>query len=53
MTAASTLTTDNVLRAYRLYLDGSAMCFERAWLSLHQMLCTRPTGDVDSGPMRG
>jgi len=50
---ARTLTTDTVLRAYRLYLAGSAMCFERAWLSLHQMLCTRPTGDVDSGPMRG
>ena len=30
------------LRAYRLYLAGSAMCFERAWLSLHQMLCARP-----------
>ena len=29
------------------------MCFERAWLSLHQMLCARPTGDVESGPMRG
>ena len=50
---ARTLTTDTVLRAYRLYLAGSAMCFERAWLSLHQMLCARPSGDVDSGPMRG
>jgi cyclopropane-fatty-acyl-phospholipid synthase len=29
------------------------MCFERAWLSLHQMLCARPSGDVESGPMRG
>jgi cyclopropane-fatty-acyl-phospholipid synthase len=51
--AARTLTTDTVLRAYRLYLAGSAMCFERAWLSLHQMLCARRTGDVGSGPMRG
>jgi len=50
---ARTLTTDTVLRAYRLYLAGSAMCFERAWLSLHQMLCARPSGDVESGPMRG
>jgi cyclopropane-fatty-acyl-phospholipid synthase len=50
---ARTLTTDTVLRAYRLYLAGSAMCFERAWLSLYQMLCTRRTGDVDCGPMRG
>ena len=51
--AARTLTTDTVLRAYRLYLAGSAMAFERAWLSLHQMLSTRPSGDVASGPMRG
>jgi cyclopropane-fatty-acyl-phospholipid synthase len=50
---AKKLTTDTVLRAYRLYLAGSAMCFERGWLSLHQMLCVRRTGDVDSGPMRG
>ncbi|MDQ6639204.1 MAG: class I SAM-dependent methyltransferase, partial [Pseudomonadota bacterium] len=50
---ARTLTTDTVLRAYRLYLAGSAMCFERAWLSLYQMLCARRTGEVDSGPMRG
>jgi cyclopropane-fatty-acyl-phospholipid synthase len=50
---ARTLTTDTVLRAYRLYLAGSAMCFERAWLSLHQMLCVRRTGDPAHGPMRG
>ncbi len=50
---ARTLTTDTVLRAYRLYLAGSAMCFERAWLSLHQMLCARRTGDPADGPMRG
>jgi cyclopropane-fatty-acyl-phospholipid synthase len=53
LATARTLTTDTVLRAYRLYLAGSAMCFERGWLSLHQMLCARPTGDVESGPMRG
>jgi cyclopropane-fatty-acyl-phospholipid synthase len=51
--AARSLTTDTVLRAYRLYLAGSAMCFERAWLSLHQMLCARRTGDAADGPMRG
>jgi cyclopropane-fatty-acyl-phospholipid synthase len=50
---ARTLTTDTVLRAYRLYLAGSAMCFERAWLSLHQMLCVRRSGDPADGPMRG
>ena len=53
LATARTLTTDTVLRAYRLYLAGSAMSFERAWLSLHQMLCARRTGDVESGPMRG
>jgi cyclopropane-fatty-acyl-phospholipid synthase len=50
---ARTLTTDTVLRAYRLYLAGSAMCFEHAWLSLHQMLCVRRSGDPADGPMRG
>ncbi|HOM14771.1 MAG TPA: hypothetical protein PLB41_15785, partial [Rubrivivax sp.] len=42
-----------VVRAYRLYLAGSAMSFERGWLALHQMLATRPSGQVDAGPMRG
>ena len=30
------------MRAYRLYLAGSAMAFERGWMSLHQMLAARP-----------
>lgn len=33
---------ERVLRAYRLYLAGSAMSFERGWLALHQMLSARP-----------
>ena len=41
------------MRAYRLYLAGSAMSFERGWISLHQMLASRPSGDVGEGPMRG
>ena len=36
---------ERVLRAYRLYLAGSAMSFERGWLSLHQMLASRPAED--------
>lgn len=36
---------DRVLRAYRLYLAGSAMSFERGWLSLHQILAARPVQD--------
>ncbi|NUZ04857.1 class I SAM-dependent methyltransferase [Piscinibacter koreensis] len=50
---AAKVTRPEVVRAYRLYLAGSAMCFERGWLSLHQMLGARRTGSVTDGPMRG
>ena len=33
---------EKTLRAYRLYLAGSAMSFEHGWLSLHQLLAVRP-----------
>lgn len=36
---------EKTLRAYRLYLAGSAMSFEQGWISLHQLLATRPSGD--------
>jgi cyclopropane-fatty-acyl-phospholipid synthase len=39
---ARTLTTEATVRAYRLYLAGSALCFERGWLSLYQLLAARP-----------
>jgi len=42
-----------VLRAYRLYLAGSAMSFERGWISLHQILASRPDGDLTTGALRG
>ena len=42
-----------VLRAYRLYLAGSAMSFEQGWLGLHQILATRPDGQLQSGALRG
>jgi cyclopropane-fatty-acyl-phospholipid synthase len=42
-----------VLRAYRLYLAGSAMSFEQGWISLHQMLAIRPTGNPHDGVLRG
>ena len=42
-----------VLRAYRLYLAGCAMCFEHGWTSLHQFLATRPDGKMSTGPLRG
>jgi cyclopropane-fatty-acyl-phospholipid synthase len=50
---ARRVTRESVVRAYRFYLAGSAMCFEQGWISLHQMLATRPTGDAADGPMRG
>jgi cyclopropane-fatty-acyl-phospholipid synthase len=53
MQRARQLTNERVVRAYRLYLGGSAMSFERGWLALHQTLASRPTGVVDAGPMRG
>jgi cyclopropane-fatty-acyl-phospholipid synthase len=39
--AACTLTSEGALRAWRLYLAGSAMAFERGWLALHQVLAAR------------
>ena len=42
-----------MLRAFRLYLGGSALSFERGWISLHQMLAARPDGDAAGGALRG
>ena len=50
---ATALTSEKVVRAYRLYLAGCAMGFEQGWMSLHQILATHPSGQVDDGPMRG
>jgi cyclopropane-fatty-acyl-phospholipid synthase len=50
---ARELSSEDVVRAYRLYLAGSAMAFERGWIGLHQIVGTRPTGDVTTGTMRG
>lgn len=41
------------LRAYRLYLAGSAMSFEQGWLALHQVLAARPTAEVPPEAMTG
>jgi cyclopropane-fatty-acyl-phospholipid synthase len=51
--SAGAASAPRILRAYRLYLAGCAMAFERGWVSLHQVLATRPTGEVDSGVIRG
>ncbi|HEX7888915.1 MAG TPA: class I SAM-dependent methyltransferase [Ramlibacter sp.] len=42
-----------VLRAYRLYLAGCAMSFERGWNALHQFLAIRPDNNMNTGPLRG
>ena len=44
---------ERALRAYRLYLAGCAMAFEKCWIALHQMLCSKPDGDLQTGVMQG
>jgi cyclopropane-fatty-acyl-phospholipid synthase len=44
---------EKVLRAYRLYLAGCAMTFEQGWIGLHQILATRPDGEMQTGAIRG
>lgn len=41
------------LRAYRLYLAGSAMSFEQGWLALHQVLAARPTAELPPEALTG
>lgn len=50
---ATRVAGERTVRAYRLYLAGSAAAFERGWMALHQTLASRPTGDPADGPMRG
>ena len=42
---ARSLTSERVVRAYRLYLACSAMGFEHGWMGLYQMLGARPDGE--------
>ena len=44
---------EKTLRAYRLYLAGSAMSFEQGWISLHQVLAARPSGETCSAALKG
>ena len=50
---AGSQNAEKTLRAYRLYLAGSATGFEQGWLSLHQLLAARPAAHVASSPIRG
>ena len=49
----NTSQAERVLRAYRVYLAGSAMCFEQGWISLHQMLSARPAAGARFETPRG
>lgn len=52
--AARRLTDESRVRAYRMYLAGSAMSFEQGWLSLYQLLAAKPDGRVERAVgMRG
>ena len=44
---------ERALRAFRLYLAGSAMGFERGWMGLHQMLAIHPSGAIESDDLCG
>jgi cyclopropane-fatty-acyl-phospholipid synthase len=48
--AARALTNEATVRAYRLYLAGSAMCFERGWLALYQILAARSDDGANLRP---
>jgi cyclopropane-fatty-acyl-phospholipid synthase len=52
-TTGRTDDAQKVLRAYRLYLAGCAMTFEQGWIGLHQILATRPDGQLQTGSLRG
>ncbi len=44
---------EKLLRAYRLYLAGSAMSFEQGWIALHQILAARPALDRQGEAIKG
>jgi cyclopropane-fatty-acyl-phospholipid synthase len=52
-TTGRTDDAQKVLRAYRLYLAGCAMTFEQGWIGLHQILATRPDGQLQTSSLRG
>ena len=50
---ARELTSEATVRAYRLYLAGCEVAFERGWISIHQLLASRPNGRLSDTPLRG
>jgi cyclopropane-fatty-acyl-phospholipid synthase len=53
LASARAIAPEATLRAWRLYLAGSAVAFERGWMALHQVLAARPTGAVDNNKLPG
>jgi cyclopropane-fatty-acyl-phospholipid synthase len=53
LSEARALVGEKTVRAYRLYLAGSAVNFERGLTSLHQVLAQKPSGDLKEGIMPG
>lgn len=51
--SAGESAAEKILRAYRLYLAGSALGFERGWMALHQMLAAKPHAGMATGPLAG
>ena len=51
--SARAVTSEPLLRAYRLYLAFCALGFERGWMALHQTLAARPSGQAGSGGLPG
>ncbi len=49
---AATLVPPSTLRAYRLYLSGCAAAFEQGWISVNQLLASRPDGRIDPSAER-
>jgi cyclopropane-fatty-acyl-phospholipid synthase len=52
-TETSAERAEKIVRAYRLYLAGSAMSFEQGWIALHQVLATRPAAAFQGEAIRG
>ncbi len=50
LASAGAEKAERILRAYRLYLAGSAMCFEQGWIALHQVLAARSEAPTAQGP---
>jgi len=46
------LSSEVTVRAYRLYLAGCAVAFERGWMSIHQLLAARPGAQASNTPLR-